>query len=76
MKLYNKTYKDRNEGLNEMTAEHSCRRKEVLFFANALFLFFNFKATTHCTHLLLPLTHKPTQWQNQKSAIFQRFIFR
>jgi hypothetical protein len=29
------------------------QRKEVLFFANAHFLIFNFIANTHCTHLPL-----------------------
>ena len=72
MKLDNYEVTDIATTTNGLTADHTCQRKEVLFFTNANYLFFNFKATAHCTHLLLPLTHKPTQWQ--KSAISQCLI--
>jgi len=57
------------------TDKHTTQRKEVLFFATAHFLFFNFIADTHLAHFVLPLTHKPTQRQNKKSQISQRFIY-
>ncbi len=74
MKLDNYEVTDIVTTTNGLTADHTSQRKEVLFFTNAHFLFFNFKATVHCAHLLLPLTHKPTQWQQQKSAISQCLI--
>ncbi|MBK7389252.1 MAG: hypothetical protein IPI23_09355 [Bacteroidetes bacterium] len=36
-----------------LTAKPTSQRNEVLFFANAHFLFFNFNASAHCTHLPL-----------------------
>jgi hypothetical protein len=36
-----------------LTAIPTSQRNEVLFFANAHFLFFNFYAPAHCTHLPL-----------------------
>ena len=38
---------------NRLTARTTSQRNEVLFFANPHFLFFNFNATAHCTHLPL-----------------------
>ena len=38
---------------NGLTARPTSQRKEVLFFANAHFLFFNFNANAYCTHLPL-----------------------
>jgi len=56
----------------QRTGRHSSRPEEVLFFAPAHFLFFNFMPT-HIAHICLCLlTHKPTQKQSQKSAISQR----
>jgi hypothetical protein len=54
-----------------LTARPNSQRNEVLFFANAHFLFFNFIPDTHLVHFVLPLTHKPTQRQNKKSQISQ-----
>jgi hypothetical protein len=56
-----------------LTARHDSQRKEVLFFATAHFLFFNFLADAQVAHFVLPQPHKPTQWQNKKSHFFQRF---
>jgi hypothetical protein len=36
-----------------LTAKPTSQRYEVLFFANAHFLIFNFTANAHCTHLSL-----------------------
>jgi len=35
------------------TARHDSQRNEVLFFTHPHFLFFNFVAAAHCTHLAL-----------------------
>jgi len=43
------------------------------FFPNAQKIL-KFFANAHCTHLLLPLTHKPTQRQKQKSAILPTLL--
>lgn len=56
-----------------LTTIHDSQRSEVLFFATAHFLFFNFMADTQVAHFVLPLTHKPTQRQNKKSHFSQRF---
>ena len=44
-----------------VTGRTTSQRKEVLFFADPLFLIFNFTADTHLAHFVLPQTHKPTQ---------------
>jgi hypothetical protein len=36
-----------------LTARPTSQRNEILFFASAHFLFFNFIASAHCTHLPL-----------------------
>ena len=51
---------------SNLTVRHDSQRKEVLFFANAHFLFFNFTATAHLAHLVLPDTQANAS-QNQKS---------
>lgn len=38
---------------SDLTARHDSPRKEVLFFADPHFLFFNFTAAAHCIHLAL-----------------------
>ena len=48
------------------TAQHDSQPKEVLFFADPHFLFFNFMATAHLAHLVLPDTQASAS-QNQKS---------
>ena len=50
------------------TDKHTTQRREVLFFATAHFLFFNFNANTHLAHLVLPDTQADPA-QNQKSQI-------
>jgi len=50
------------------TARHDCQRREVLFFAHPHFLFFNFMATAHLAHLILP-DAQANPSQNQKSQI-------
>ncbi|MCC7332523.1 MAG: hypothetical protein IT232_07945 [Flavobacteriales bacterium] len=54
--------------LNERTARHDSQRREVLFFADPHFLFFNFMAAAHLAHLVLPDTQADPS-QNQKSQI-------
>jgi hypothetical protein len=53
-----------------LTAKATSQRNEVLFFATAHFLFFNFIAAAQVAHFVLPLTHKATQRQNKKSHFF------
>jgi hypothetical protein len=57
--------------ISKTFGRHDSQRKEVLFFAYPHFLFFNFFATAHCTHLplLVYAQTNPTQKQSQKSAI-------
>ena len=74
MKIDNTTYKDRKETQSGMIADHTSRPDKVLFFADPHFLFLNYTAYSHLAHLPLPQTHKSTQWQSQKSQIFQRLI--
>ncbi|MCC6722615.1 MAG: hypothetical protein IT243_10480 [Bacteroidia bacterium] len=52
---------------SDLTARHDSQRKEVLFFADPHFLFFNFVAAAQVAHFILPLTHEPPQRQNKKS---------
>ena len=59
---------------NDLTALHDSQRYEVIFFATAHLLFFNFLPTAQVAHFVLPHTHKPTQRQNKKSHFFQRLI--
>jgi hypothetical protein len=59
--------------LYRLTALSDSQRNEVLFFATAHFLFFNFLAAAQVAHFVLPLTLKPTQSQNKKSHFPQRF---
>lgn len=56
----------------EPISRYDSQRKEVLFFADPHFLFFNFLAAAQVAHFVLPLTHKPTQRQNKKSHFSQR----
>lgn len=42
------------------------QRKEVLFFCQRSFLFFNFIADTHLAHFVLPQTHKLTQAKQEE----------
>jgi len=58
---------------SNQTARHDSQRREVLFFAHAHFLFFNFLAAAQVAHFVLPQLHKPTQRQNKKSHFSQRF---
>ncbi|MEY4570829.1 MAG: hypothetical protein RLZ10_22 [Bacteroidota bacterium] len=59
---------------SDLTARYDSQRKEVLFFATAHFLFFNFLAAAQVAHFVLPQPHNPTQRQNKKSHFFQRFV--
>jgi hypothetical protein len=54
-----------NNITERLTARATSLRNEVLFFANAHFLFFNFNTTAHCTHL--PLLADPQA--NPKSKV-------
>ena len=56
---------------NRLTARPTSQRNEVLFFADTHFLFFNFFASAHLAHLVLPDTQADPS-QNQKSQIYQR----
>jgi len=47
-------------------------QRKVLFFANADFLFFNFIATTHCTHLSLLADTQAHPKAKSKECNFQR----
>jgi hypothetical protein len=58
---------------NDMTARHDSQRKEVLFFADPHFLFFNFLPTAQVAHLVLPDTQADPS-QNQKSHFSYRSI--
>ena len=51
-----------------LTARPTSQRNEVLFFATAHFLFFNFMATAHLAHCLLPDTQTNAS-QKSKSQI-------
>lgn len=64
-------FKTKRDDMTVLTDSHP---KEVLFFATAHFLFFNFLAAAQVAHFVLPQTHKATQRQNKKSHFFQRFI--
>jgi hypothetical protein len=55
-----------------LTAKPTSKRNEVLFFADSHFLFFNFFASSHLVHLVLPATQADPS-QNQKSQILPRF---
>jgi hypothetical protein len=63
-----------NRQTNKLTARPDSQRKEVLFFATAPFLFFNFLADAQVAHFVLPQTHKPTKRQNKKSHFNHRFL--
>ena len=55
-----------------LTARPTSQCNEVLFFATAHFLFFNFNPTSHCTHLpLLACTHTDPKAKS-KECNFQR----
>ena len=60
--------------MDRQTTLPNSHRKEVLFFATAHFLFFNFLTAAQVAHFVLPQPHKPTQRQNKKSHFFQRFL--
>ena len=55
--------------INHQTADPKANAFVFLFFPNAHFLFFNFIATAHLAHLVLPDTQADPS-QNQKSQIF------
>lgn len=57
---------------SDLTARHDSQRNEVLFFATAHFLFFNFLAAAQVAHFVLPQPHNPTQRQNKMCHFFQR----
>ena len=57
-----------------LTTIPDSQRSEVLFFATAHFLFFNFLAAAQVAHFVLPQPHKPTKRQNKKSHFSHRFI--
>lgn len=69
-----RTLIDRGKMTVHGTGKNSSRPDEVLFFAPAHILFFNFVATAQVAHFVLPQTHKPAQSQNKKSHFSQRFI--
>jgi hypothetical protein len=73
MKHDSKIHIDRQERLIGMTADHTCRPDKVLFFPTAHFLFFNFIAYTHCTHLLLPAYAQTNPKSKAKECNLQRF---
>ena len=56
-----------------LTARTTSQRNEVLFFATSHFLFFNFSATSHCTHLPLLATAQPNPKAKSKECNRQRF---
>jgi hypothetical protein len=60
---------------HRMTALTGSQRNEVLFFANAHFLFFNFIATAQNTLSFFLPTHEPTAEKKMKECFFHRFIF-
>ena len=64
-----------NTKRTDMTAITDSQRKEVLFFATAHFLFFNFLPAAQVAHFVLPQPHNPIQRQNKKSHFFQRFNY-
>jgi hypothetical protein len=57
-----------------LTARPTSQRNEVLFFANAHFLFFNFSANPHCTHLPLLADTQANPKAKAKECNRQRFI--
>jgi len=63
-----------NKLLN-LTARPDSQLIEVLFFATAHFLFFNFMAAAQVAHFALPLTLKPARRQIKKSHFLQRFNY-
>jgi len=58
---------------SDLTARQDSHCNEVLFFAIAHFLFFNFLPPAQVAHFVLPLTLKPTRRQNKKSHFILRF---
>ena len=59
-----------------LTAKQDSQLKEVLFFANAHFLFFNFTADAHLAHCLLPAHAQIKQkGKNQRTKFCQRNIY-
>ena len=74
MKHDSKTFKDRKERLIGMTANHNSLPDKVLFFADPHFLFFNFFANPHCTHLPLPAYAPANPKAKSKECNRQRFI--
>ena len=57
MKIDKRTYKDKEENQNGMTADHTSRPDKVLFFADTHFLFFN----SRHTHGTLPFARHTSQ---------------
>jgi len=60
---------------DNISQQLTSQRKEVLFFANADFLFFNFYATAHCTHLSLLADTQTNPKAKSKECNRQRFNF-
>ncbi len=56
------------------TARHDSQRNEVLFFTHPHFLFFNFVAAAHCTHLSLLAYAQPDPKAKPKECNCQRSI--
>lgn len=73
MKIDKTTYKDRKERQIGMTADHTSRPYKVLFFADPLFLFFNFIATAQNTLSFFRNRTNPIQ-KKMKECFLQRFI--
>lgn len=57
-----------------VTGGQTIQRKEVLFFADPLFLIFNFIANAHLAHFVLPQPHKPTQAKQKEPNFFNAQI--
>jgi len=68
------TYKDKENGHIGMTADHTSRLNKVIFFADPHFLFFNFNAIAHCSHLLLPANAQTNLKAKAKESNRQPFI--
>ena len=67
-------YKDEKERQIVMTADHTSQPDKVLFFADPHFLFFNFIANAHCTHLPLIAYTQANPKAKAKECNRQRFI--
>jgi hypothetical protein len=59
-----KVLHNKRHGLADITTSH---RNEVLFFANAHFLFLNFNADTHLAHFALSQRYKPPNGKTKRA---------